>query len=636
MLHYIVSFVSLFIVFPWFVFRYREGSILDNLARNFIKIVFVYIIGGYLLVVLRIYEFLAIVILMISIKLFFSKESRKETAGFAIKANSYILDFAENKTSLRNDIGGLLRKAAGSVKKSLLALRDPAVLLLFVACACSLYVRIYNAFIHPAPSMSDSSVTLAWMKYIESRMLFYDGIYPMGFHIYLATLRKFSGINQLYVLSYSGAISGLMTTLGIYFFTSRVTKSKSSGVVAAVIIGILGQMVFNGWVRQAATNSQEFAYLFVMPTLYFYYKYLSEGNKDDLFTAFCGITVIGLIHTVAMVFCGIGIIVMIFVYFITSPIKRFKSVLKATLSGILCIVFSSLPLVIGMLVGVPLNESSADYLFSTTTQNYFPPIRFFDLAGFAALGLVVLYLLISIFTRKDVRIYLFILFYGVLSFLIVYYGPSMTKSLVITNRFSDMWNLFIPVIIGAAFNIITLVLRKISIRNAFQLLLAGALLTYSIYYTKLVPIIPYKVQSDAAVEQYLKISNNYRPTEWHMVSDIVGGYALAYGYAYHIQSTEFVVNFDPTQPQIRDLTSDVILPNIFIYYEKNVFVEEGELVSTLVRSQYEARLVARDALGAWLEKYKATHDDYTIFYEDKDLIIYYIKQDTTKSLFKNF
>ncbi len=635
MAHYLSSFIFLFIIFPRLIFRYREGRAFDNLVRNFIKAVLLYIVCGYLLVVTKLYEFIALVLFMVTLKILLMKKGGGNTVGLFHKINCFMLDFADGGITLKTLVKRFLSAFKSWLHNILSSLRDPANLLLLLVCLCSLYIRIYGALIHPAPSMSDSSVVLAWMKYIENRMIFHDGIYPQGFHIYLATLRKFSAINPLYVLNYSGPVSGLLTTLGIYYFTSRITESKASGIVAATVFGLLWPLISDNYVRQAATNSQEFAFAFIMPTFYYYIKYLSEGKRDDLFTAFAGITVIGLVHSIALAFCGAGAVIIVLIFFVTDLKRCWKRLLNVVFSGLLCIFLSFLPLGLGLLFGKGLHASSSEYLLSKIYDNFYPPIRIVDIAAFAALGVAFLFLIGASIRKKLKKSYIFVFLYGAASFLFIYYGPALTKSQVITNRFGDMWNLFIPVLAGVSFHILFLLIRKTGVRSCVQLGLSGILFALSVYYTKLTPIVPYKVQSDTAVEQYLRIDGSFRPTEWHLVSGFVGGYALSYGTAYHIESSDFVANYDPANAEIRDLSSNVLLPNIFIFYEKNVFIDEADSMTDLVRGQYEARLRDSADLGEWIEKYKEAHGGLDVYYEDADLVVYYIKQGDTKNLFKN-
>lgn len=636
--HYIFGFVVLCMIIPRWLFQYRDGSAMDQFFRNFLKIVLFFILSGYLLVILKLYEFIGICLMLIVFKLLliYRKSSVKDPGNqFMTQSNMLSYDIIDQRVNLKEILKGKFKKNHGSLLTQFKKLICVESILLIIILAIALYIRLYNAIIHAAPSMSDSSVTLVWMKYIENRILFHDGIYPQGFHIYLATLHKFSSINQLYILNYSGPVNGLLTTLGIYFFVSRFTGRSVPGLISAIMFGILGNYLVSDWVRQAATNSQEFAFLFIMPTFYFYYRYLTEGKRNDLYTSFSGLCIIGLVHMIALVFIGIGMILMVFAFFITGPKKNQAKLLKVCVSGPVSVIIAFLPLGLGLLFGKSLHESSAEYLTSTFTGTYFPEIRAIDLLGFAGLAIITIYTLFTIRRNKKLAGYIFIILYGIVSYLIVYFGPSVTKSTVIESRFGDMWNLFVPVIIGVAFYIVFLIIKAEKVRRFIQVGLASAFLVFSFVYFKPQPIIPYKVQSDEAVEEYLKICGEFRPTEWHLVSAIEGGYALTYGSGYHIEAEDFVNSFDPDADEIKDLSTDVTLPNIFIYYEKDVFPYDDDTLTGNAKSNYDQRVVGNQDIGEWVKEYQKYHDNMSVFYEDDHLTVYYIKQGNTNDMFKN-
>ncbi|MBW9234207.1 hypothetical protein JQK62_18440, partial [Leptospira santarosai] len=49
--------------------------------------------------------------------------------------------------------------------------------------------------------------------------------------------------------------------------------------------------------RQAATNSQEFAFVFIFPALYFLIKYVCDKQKEDLKIGLICTAIIGLVHS---------------------------------------------------------------------------------------------------------------------------------------------------------------------------------------------------------------------------------------------------------------------------------------------------------------------------------------------------
>jgi hypothetical protein len=637
MAHYILSFCILFIVFPKLIFKNRDNTIFDTGVRNYMRIVFYYIVCGYFLVIVKLYELIGIVLVMyityfiVVLKKISVRELQKKLTSINASIYDVVDGIIDYKALVRSYFKDKAQSIKNAIRNSCSQLYKMMILIIFmVVLIYSAYLRLYNAVIHAAPSMSDSSVTLAWMKYISERVLFHDGIYPQGFHIYLATLHKFANINQMYILNYTGPLNGVFITLSIYFLVSRFTGDKYSGVVAMVIYGLLGKTYTSelSAMRQIATNSQEFGFIFIMPTFYFYNKYLKEGKKEDLVTAFSGICVIGLVHSIAFAFVGIGMLVLVFVYFAVGLKDYWNRLWKVCISGILGIIVAAIPLGIGKLMNRPMHASSEEYLMEKLTDVYYPEIRNIDYIAFVSIFLVFLYIILNFRSIKNKMSYAFVFLFSITAFSIWYFGAAITKSVIVANRFSDLWDMIIPVIIAFGLHIVFGVIRIEKIRETILLCSATILLGSCIFYFKPEPLIPYKVQSDAMVEQYLGLTKKYAPTEWHFVSDVEGGYALTLGYGYHIENIDFLRYFNPADEYIEDINTKVKLPDIFILWEKNVFM--GEMMSGQSKKNYEDRVLYNNQMGQWIDTYKKTHSNINIYYEDKDMIIYHISQKEVK------
>ena len=102
--HYLFGFCVLYILFPRLLFGRGEGDALDVFFRNFIKSVMFFIIAGYLLIVVKLYEFIGIVLLVITAKLFFANrrkslsESGKQLSG---NLNTLAFDLVDGKKNLK-------------------------------------------------------------------------------------------------------------------------------------------------------------------------------------------------------------------------------------------------------------------------------------------------------------------------------------------------------------------------------------------------------------------------------------------------------------------------------------------------------------------------------------------------------
>ncbi len=634
--HFIVAFIIIFIIYPRIIFKNENDTKLEYIFSNFIRVVLMYIVIGYLLVLLKIFEFIGIIIVLFAIWFFvkFVRPSNNNLWKILSAVNVFVYDYVDgiiNRRHLfRSLIKGKIRKNFNVFKgffKNKANIVNVAILLSVMGY--STYIRIYDAIMHAAPAMSDAYVTLAWMKYINKRILFHDGIYPQGFHITLATIQKFSFTDPLYILRYMGPLNGILITFGIYFITSRLTKKMAPGIIAALIYGVLGGSFFSDWIRQAATNSQEFGFVFVLPTIYFFYKYMKDGKKNYLITAFCGAAVCGLVHTISFVFVAFGVVIILF----TSLIINFRASIipffKVMLAGIITVLISLIPAGIGLLLGSKFHDSSTDFISSFDNNLQLTNLNALDFVAVVSLCLMFIYIFLSkgkVKARID-RVFIFL--FGSASFLIYYMGAYYTKSVIVDQRFADLWHITAPVIVGYGFFVLFRVFYKLKIYDIIVSVLCVGIIASSIYYFKPTVIIPYKMEYDSNVEQYFKITSICRATEWMIVSQDEG-YAVVLGTGYHMLAQDFLNNYDPTTSQLIDKKTEKVLKtkDIFIYTEKNVFKTDFD---TMVKI-YETRERQKPLLAEWVKKYKETHSNLSLFYEDKNIIIYRIHQEESKAV----
>jgi hypothetical protein len=271
--------------------------------------VFIIICAGYFLVLLKIFEFLGLLIffIIIGIYSFIRREAAAQAKDVIVKINAYTYDVADSIKKplllVRPYINTRIQSIMKGVRENMLNVPKLLKAVLIAAVfAYAVYLRFYDAYYHAAPAMSDGNVTLAWVKYIIQRRLFADGIYPQGFHINMAAVQKFAFINPLYIVKYSGPLNGILIMLGIFFFIYKCTDRSIPALVGAALYGIFGESLSMDWMRQAASNSQEYGYVFVLPVLYFALRYIEKGDEDSFRTYFAGVSALGLIHAIAYAF----------------------------------------------------------------------------------------------------------------------------------------------------------------------------------------------------------------------------------------------------------------------------------------------------------------------------------------------
>lgn len=634
LLHYSFAFLLLMVLIPRWLFQLPASD--ERWMAGYLRIVFVYIVIGYVLVLLKLFEVLAILAVL---GLYAARHYLKRTAkaarmnmGTAIGLMFYeALDAGFQlkqtwKTS-RAQIKPYLLSLVRSRSQSWWWMTAALLLVLGVAA----YLRFYDAMVNAAPAMSDGYVTLAWMKYIEQRVLFHDGIYPQGFHITLAYLHKFAAIDQLYILKLTGPLNGVLIAYGLHFAVSRWTGNRWAGIAAAVLYGIAGvPMHGQDWIRQASTNSQEFAMVFVFPVFYFLAKYLQRGEREDLWTGAAGLSVVGLVHSLVFAYAGAGLAILLFVGFVLSLRTLGRRVWHLTLAGGAAVLLAVIPFGLGELLGRGLHGSSEDFLTSKVVVTP-PELHLWDLAALAALVPLVLAFLLR---RKPFREKVFELTAILLiaaSFVLYYIAPTVTQSLVLATRTGSLWAMAIPFAIGLGLHAVFLPLRRMRGRSVLQAAICAVLAAVCVRQTHLEPIDPYKMEWNRGVEQYLKIAEENRPKTWAIISQSEG-YSLVLGNGYHIYLKDFLERYDPTLPPVTHFgweQPDPNLPNeIFIYQEKQVFeVSQANSIYTLLAPQYEARKQENAALEKWIAAYRANHKDLDVYYEDDTLAIYHLHKE---------
>ncbi|HOV79228.1 MAG TPA: hypothetical protein PK728_03915 [Bacillota bacterium] len=631
------SFLIVFVLWPRILFPGREEDRLNAIVSRYVKMACLTMAAGYFLVSIKLYELFSLVAVLLLISAYsLSRRGQKNGSGFKDIWPGFVAlvyDFFDGLVNPLILAGGFFKKKFYSVKGFVcsgfgtFAAAGNSLLLISVFLY-SAYLRFYDAVVHAAPAMSDAYVTLAWMKYIERRILFHDGIYPQGFHIYLTVLRKFAFTDPLYVLKYTGPLDGLFITLGLYFAVSRLTGRVTPGIVSAFIFGVLPGFLPCEWQRQASTNSQEFALVFLLPAWYYAACYFDSQKKSHFWAAAAAFAVIGWTHPLIFVFLYIGLFFLIAANFTfnlkesAGPAKNI--ILAAGGAGVLAV----LPAAPGLLMGRSFHSSSADYLTWQVKVN-FPEITAIDVL---ALGGLLLFFITSLVFKKHKRQIItafFVLLLGLSSFAMYMTLGPLTGKAVLAARTGIMWSLLAAVGIGAGWFALCGIVPGGVKKQTAEVILCIAAVVCATVLLKPASAQPYKMQRDSMVEQYLRISSDFRPTEWMMVS-AEEGYALALGRGWHTMLGDFLSWYDPAREKLVRLVDGreniLTTPDIFIFKEKNLFRVEEDSIKTIMQPVLERRAEEYRLLDQWLEKYEASHDNVSVYYEDEDIQVIRIHQ----------
>jgi len=241
------------------------------------------------------------------------------------------------------------------------------------------------------------------------------------------------------------------------------------------------------------------------------------------------------------------------------------------------------------------------------------------------LGILFIYILINR-KRKDTFGMTFIFLFGLASVCLYYFGGFITNSLVILSRARELYSLAVPVTLGACFYCLINVLAPKK-ETGFFVAFVTVLFITCISIILLPPvIIPYKMESNASVEQYIKISKNYRATEWLIVSQ-EEGYALSLGKGWHLMTGDFLKEYDPLEDDLignGETVPKLNVPHIFIYIESRPY--ETYTIMPELKDAYDRRVKEAVLLEKWITDYTSVNGSPQVFYKDEQLTVYYIYQ----------
>ena len=622
----IVSFSILFFLFPYFIFR-EKGSGVEKFFSGYVKMVFLIVSAGYVLAAVKLFEFFSLFVFLVLCwmvgrsYLTKSEQTLEQKKSFIM---SIFLDVFDKQYS--TDWMKAKAKEFGVLCKDkfLNFSTTPATIILFGVICVSAYLRYYDPLSHATPGMSDASVNLAWVKYITMNILFHDGIYPHGLHIYLATLLKFAGDDAIYIFKYAGPLNGILTSMGLYLFVWKVTHRKTAGIVAAFMYGVLGFMLPLGWERQATNFPQEFGLVFMLPAWHFTLRYLETKERLHFWNAGAAYAVLGLVHSLIYAFMALGVALILFVYLITGFRRHIKSVLKLSLAGIVSAVIAFLPILYGWLIGKTFHGSSVEY-FTGEALATIPALTMLDYGVFAIMGGTFLLILWNISKSKQWRPLLFIILLTVMANLSYRYLGWLTENVVVISRISLLWAIVVCMAIAMGWHFIMQPLRFF--KQRFEIIFCIIVLVSATAYYRPVPAVPYKMMNDSMINQYLNISHQYIPTTWMMVSN-EEGYWLSLYKAWHTHLWTFL-EYSPTSgkdriAKINEEGQKEILDteDIFIFIEKEIFDPNIGIYEQIIAE----RIKNYALLEEWIDTYSRHNDNIVLYYEGDDLKVYHIHQ----------
>lgn len=128
---------------------------------------------------------------------------------------------------------------------------------------------------------SDLVVHHEWINQMDDGIIFYNGIYPFGFHNIIYFLHNFFGMELTPILRVFGVIAMLFIHIMLYLLLRKVCRSRYVPILGLFLFSIPYIFNFQGTMRYQWTLPQEFAMVFLYPSAYFLIQFF-ERKKEEL------------------------------------------------------------------------------------------------------------------------------------------------------------------------------------------------------------------------------------------------------------------------------------------------------------------------------------------------------------------
>ena len=659
-----VAFVLFYLFIPFKVVKFDKKSTdfttLDRVVISFIHMNLVTIALVHLLALCKIYETVSLFVayLLVLIVYTWIKKRKQDKAPEEEKASTVarVLDSIEVNDGGFNMVKNKLKSwfhnlgvMIGTGFKRFI--KNPIGAILVVAVfAFGAYVRFSHSVEHAYYGASDPYVHLAWSKYLGSNIFYYDGVYPLGYNSLISALSKISFIDPYLIVRYIGAIGGCMIIFSVFYIMRKSVKNVVIPALFAIAVYVLGtELPINTW-RQMSALPQEYAMMFILPGIYFLQMYFEKKENKFVYLAAEVLALTLLIHTYAAVILTAG-----YILICLMNLRTFLRIrIFAKFAGIMIAagVIGLLPIGIGLLSGIKFHQMSIDFISqgggipeNVSFMNIFSYVEKDPafLALLISIAVLTVVSIIGLFYKKEenkTRSQLGLAFALITSVLYVQFRADVMQipALMEKSRTGTFLGLCAVVVLGLLIGSIGMLPFKKFFNNVLKLAACAVLAVFLFNIANFSMPIGTKTEYDETANAYIQIRSDYPTLNWTIVST-VEQYSEVMGYGWHYQMWEFIQDEEAAATGALSIPTDYV----FWFVEKIPLNQSDKVteadskaafpVVTGNSDQYYTIAANRRIVEAkayyWLENYRLTHTNMTIFLDTEYVRIYMIKQDGT-------
>ncbi len=659
-------YLVMYIAVPWLLVRDRRWGIMDRIFVSLIHSTFLTIVIVHLLVFVKLYETLSLIVMyLIAWVILAATRGGSFTAMLDILGMRLIVRLLDLSESPLGFIAEAKRIALQKAHAWLQGIRyhtkilwsEPFTYLLpALALIAATATRASYSVMHASYSVSDPYEHLAWAKYLGLNQIYYDGIYPHGYHAVLSAMARLSLVDAYWICRFMGPIGSVFLVLSIYYFATRMTGSRTASLVALVSYGLINDDRYpSGILRQAAALPQEYALIFALPALYFLYLYFRDGNKTDLWLFTEAVTITVFIHPFTTIYLGLWAAVMGGSVLLTQT-TTLRAVINAGGVGLAAIIFGFTPFAFGLLQGHGFFQAAFQFVGESFTGGGAGPtagpwFRRWLLSNpylDSIIPLVVACAFLILLLRQRGKLVGAVTVLGGTVVLYILYRaqdlglPQFTHP----SRTSAFLAPMLAVLYALTVSLLSLVmagrLRQPAARVwGHRLTIGISLVVCVVVALQWQPIIPAldTMEYDAAAENYLRIKSDLPALDWTIIGP-AEQYQQVVGVGWHVDLLRFVQQY--TWEQASDPAFQLPIPthHILVYAEKRPLLlgrpvspadaelelePEGPDPFTQYYRNPNQRAIIQAKIIRWMELYRQSHPGVSTYYEDENLRIYHIQ-----------
>jgi len=517
------------------------------------------------------------------------------------------------------------------------------------------YLRLSDAFRHPAPAPWDYYLHLLWLKELGINRLYVDGVYPYGSHALFEVLHRFTALDEALMLRLLPGLIGTLIVAAIYWGVVRLTQRRGPALIAAALYGVFA---YAGWLPlrldlQGDVLAVDVALVFLVPTFVFLTEALHPRSSAPApsgapapWPLFQGMACLFLIHPfvglLALVGAGGAALATLVLERRGGTWRRVVHILGTALAGAL---LGTLPMLIGFALGKDLHRGplrwDVQFLGTALRQAWFPPPELAPrptlLLGLAIAGALFL-LLHSLLATPPSPFATFLLLLAIL----FQPGRFRLPELLLPAQVARVLDPILCVVVGLTLHRAWELLGQ-GIRREIMLcapwrdwspppignpnLAWGELGATALGLTALlfvasplsVPALPRR-EYDVSVLQLYRIKREFPTYQWTVVG-FPEALPQIYGRGFFVANEVFLERyrpetwrFDPRRPELAIPT-----PHVCIFVERRPFV-----APEMTPVEAARRDAIAPQLRAWVERYRTLRSDITLYYQDRVLAVYHI------------